>query len=212
MTIPTQCLKYYKDLDVSKQYGIYNNGLERFVAVSDDLWITHNAAKLLSSKFSSTVCILNNKNITNNNCHMWGLVNNSQARQDQQSPAIALIDQIEEKGLPVDFDNNDLISDKEFVDFVVLSSYALYLTDAICNASNQKFYNKLVGDNILTKSDDDSGIPEGFIVSIEKILYLSASKDEALDKFTAILDDLTTDRPGQLKMYKNIFNSFLGIA
>ena len=212
MTIPTQCLKYYKDLDVSKQYGIYNNGLERFVAVSDDLWITHNAAKLLSSKFSSTVCILNNKNITNNNCHMWGLVNNSQARQDQQSPAIALIDQIEEKGLPVDFDNNDLISDKEFVDFVVLSSYALYLTDAICNASNQKFYNKLVGDNILTKSNDDSGISEGFIISIEKILYLSASKDEALNKFAAILNDLTTNRPGQLKMYKNIFNSFLGIA
>jgi hypothetical protein len=209
MTIPSPCLKYFKDSAGQKKYGIYNNGLERFVTVSNDLWTVLQAAKLLSSKFSSTVCVINNPDINNDNCYLWGLTEHAQAKQDRQTPVIVLVNSVEVKGFPIDISEEAFSSDKKFIDFVLKATYALKLTDGLCNTGDQGFYNKFFNDDILSKIVDDSGVINGFVNAIEKILYFALNSQEALDKINATLTDKSTTRPGQLTIYKQTFLSFL---
>jgi hypothetical protein len=210
MTIPAGATNYFNNGDVKKRYGIYNNGLERFVAISDDLWTIHHSAKLLSSKFSSTVCVISHPDITNDNCHLWGLSHHSAAKQDRQTPVLVIIDSaVEIKGFPDDTTEADFFSDKSYIQFLVKVTYALRLTDAICNTGDQHFYNKLFGEHNLTKIIDDSGIDSGFIPSVESILYFSANEAEAIDKFNIILLGENSSRPGQTSTYRNTFNSLL---
>lgn len=213
MTIPAGAIKYFKDGGINKQYGIYNNGLERFVAISDDLWTIHHTAKLLASKFSSTVCVVSHPDITNENCHLWGLTSHAAAKQERQTPVLVLVNNsVELKGFPDDTTEEAFFADKEYIQFVLETTYALRLTDAVCNTGDQHFYNKFFSEHNLTKIIDDSGIPGGFVASIEQVLYFSASKQEAVDKFNIILSGTDSNRPGQTASYKNMFNLLLGNA
>jgi len=211
MTIPAGAIKYFKDSGINKQYGIYNNGLERFVAISDDLWSIHHTAKLLSSKFSSTVCVVSQPEITNENCHLWGLTSHANAKQDRQTPVLVIVNNaVEVKGFPDDTTEEAFYSDKEYIQFVLKVSYAMRLTDAVCNTGDQTFYNKFFPEHNLTKIVDDSGIIGGFVTSIEKILYFSLSKQDAINQLNVVLDSTGSDRPGQTTAYRNMFNSLLG--
>ena len=213
MSIPEASVKYYKSASGANKYAIYNNGLERFMAVSEDLWTVLHAAKLLSSKFSSTVCIISNNDITPENCFNWGLAKHATAFQERQTPVVVLIgDAVEHKGFPVDTTEEEFFPDKEFVSYVLAMTYAMKLTDALCNTGDQHFYNKFFKDTPVTTIIDDSGVANGFVASIEEALYLSSTKDEARAKIREILTDPNSSRPGQLTIYREKFKELLGVT
>lgn len=213
MSIPKDSVKYFKNDSGANRYAIYNNGLERFVAISEDLWTVHHAAKLLSSKFSSTVCIVSTDEITSENCHLWGLAKHASAFQERQTPIIVLVgDAVELKGFPDDITEEEFASDKSFIAYVLAMTYAMLLTDGLCNTGDQHFYNKFFKDMPVATIVDDSGVPGGFLSSMEQVLYFASTKEEASAKIREILVNPDSSRPSQLTMYRETFKSLLGVA
>jgi hypothetical protein len=204
--------KYFSTPTSPKKYGLYCNSSERFMAVDNDLWTLHHAAKILSSKISSCVCVIANDEITNDNCYQWGLQDNRISKQDQQIPLVVPVgDAVEHKGAPDDIIASDLAKDLLFVNFIIKATYAMKVVDAIYNVADQKFFIKYFPKTELTAVDDDSGVANGFVRSVERILYLASNEENALKGLEELFNDPRSTRPTVLAEHKATFYYLLGI-
>jgi hypothetical protein len=204
--------KYFSTPGSPKVYGLYCNSSERFVLLDTDLWTLHHAAKILSSKISSCVCAISNTEINADNYHLWGLVDHRVTKQDQQIPLIISVDDaVEYKGLPDDIAEDNLKTDLEFLRFILDAVYAMKIVDARFNVADQKFFIRFFPKTELTAVDDDSGVANGFVRSVERILYLAGSQTSALKGFDELFNDPKSTRPTPLSAHKTLFYKLLGI-
>lgn len=194
-----------------KQYAIYLNSIERFILILDDLWISVQTAKLLSSKMSICVCDISNfQQIENTDSLSWCLNDSSESKQNQQHPSLSIINNgIFNKGLPLDISLDLLKVQKQFVEYVADVCRSAMLVDALLNNVNQKFYLDLLGDSNFEVVDDDSGINGGFLKTVNTILYLSKTVTEIETKLNLILNDPKSNRPSNLKLYRELFYSYM---
>jgi hypothetical protein len=193
--------------------GIYSNNLERFILIKKDLWVTLSTARLLSSKLCLTVFLIElDSNITNNNCLTWGLVNPELAVSDRQLARLSIIqshDIVDLKSFSPDIDRNKMLDYHQFSEFVYASLESAWITDALLNPGDQKFFINLIDPEFtLTQVSDNTGMDESFLYQINKILYLSNNKQEALASFENLFIQ-DTIMPTNLRLYRNIFNNYL---
>lgn len=194
-----------------KQYAIYLNSAERFILILEDLWLALQAARILSSKMSLCVCDISNfQPVKDDECLEWGLLDASESKQNQQHPSLSIIKKgILKKGKQVDINSEILDRDKDFASFVVKIIKSSFIVDSLYNNVNQKFYLDLLDERDLQSVADDSGVKGGFVRYINKILYLSNSKEEIKTKLDEMFDNDKSSRPTNLKMYKAAFYKFL---
>jgi len=192
-------------------YGIYSNNLERFLLISNDLWMLMHTANLLSSKFILCVCMIDETvNIDNSNCLTWTLSDPAMAISDKQIPRLKIINnKLRDTGLiSVDVPIDQIIKYQEFSKFVLEISQAARMTDALLNSSSQQYFLNLLDSNDrLITLNDDTGIPGGFLSSIDKILYLADNKETALDKILNLINE-PEGTLSLLTLYKTTFLNF----
>lgn len=190
-------------------FYIYSNPQSRFLAVTQDLWITLTLTKLLSSKMSLTVCNppKNYALLTNEECTEWSMIDVSEARQEHQLPVLIDINSgIEYKGFLSDFPDSLLKKYQNFILKCYSILYAAWLTDASLNSSNNKFFEPFF--DIAISPDmvyDDSGVIDGFLNTINQIIYFSPSIEEVEEKINLMFHDKRTNRPLTLELYKKTF-------
>lgn len=191
-------------------YYLYSNTHERFLAGTDDLWVTLMSAKLFSSKMSLTICDLGSNAIIKDNYINWGLVDPSEAKQNQQIPSL-MISKFggEFKGTVLDISLNRLLDyQKTFLGVYNIINSA-WITDALYNSVDQRLLMNLFDGNKFAAVDDDSGIDNGFLHTIYKIVYFSSSLEEMEIKILEIFNNKKSGRPTNLDLYKNAFYKFL---
>lgn len=191
-------------------YYLYSNTHERFLAGTDDLWVTLMSAKLFSSKMSLTICDLGSNTIIKDNYINWGLVDPSEAKQNQQIPSL-MISKFggEFKGTVLDISLNRLLDyQKTFLGVYNIINSA-WITDALYNSVDQRLLMNLFDGNKFAAVDDDSGIDNGFLHTIYKIVYFSSSLEEMEIKILEIFNNKKSGRPTNLDLYKNAFYKFL---
>ena len=189
--------KYYPRSHKLGDYAIYLLSLDRFLVVeSFDLFTTLHAVKLLSSKMSVLLCILPPDNhLTNENCLEWGLHGIDSIRlaeiEKQRTLHLESKDEIAYYGLPSFSDLTIFKEHQNYAQFVLRATYAIRLTDMIQNSSDHSFFMRFFANaeknNFIKYRIDDMKWPNGFIHNMDRILYLSASVEEALHKITKIL-------------------------
>lgn len=189
-------------------YAIYSNNLERFLLVKNDLWTTFHSAKLLSSKLCLTVCEVNsNTNLTNSNCLTWSLEDTNLALSDRQVPRLLRLDRavIDLKLPAVDMVYDKIVAYKNFSNFVYNCVNAAWYTDALLNTSNQKYFLDILDlDSNLEFSYDPLITGKSFLKEVDKILYLSNSKEEITDGLQDFFNQKSKD-PVTLNLYKKTF-------
>lgn len=190
-------------------FYIYSDPQSRFLAVTQDLWVTVTLAKLLSSKMSLTVCNppKNFNLLTNEECTEWSMTDISEARQGHQLPVLTDINSgIEFKG-PVPDLPGDLL--KRYQTFILESYnilYAAWLTDASLNSSNSKFFEPFFDESLSPETVwDDSGVQGGFLNSVYQIIYFSSTVEEIKEKISLIFQNEKSSRLEILKLYKEKF-------
>jgi hypothetical protein len=194
---------------MATKYSIYSNSDDRFLLISDDLWTTMHTAKMLCSKMSLSVCNLGEIEDIEN-VLLWGLSDPNESNSGQQHPAYCIIKKgIEYKGNPeVDF--NILNEHQRYVLFVNKAVRASWLTDALFNNTNQDYYLSLLGERKFHTVKDDSGVRDGFLFSIDRVLYTSMTQEEAELRFMQeVFDFEKSSRPTSLKLYSEKFHSIL---
>jgi hypothetical protein len=175
-------------------------------------------AKLLSSKFTLCVCLISKEiKIDNSNCLTWTLEDPSMAISDRQIPRLKIINEkLKDTGSIIEnenwvnnqgLDTVSVISEcQEFAKFILAVTQAARMTDALLNASNQTYFLNLLDSTENIKAiQDDTNLPGGFLYSIDKILYLANSKEDALSKMSLLIPD-NADR--LLTAYKSTFLNF----
>jgi len=199
-------------------YGIYLNNISRFLLISNDLWMLMHTANLLSSKFTLCVCLISKEiQIDNTNCLTWTLEDPSMAATDRQIPRLRIInDKLKDTG--VILENEEWLSNQglstlklateyqDFAKFVLAVSQASRMTDALLNSNNQQYFlNLLDSTEDITSLRDETNLPGGFLHSIDKILYLANSKEDALQKMSMLIPE---DSDRLLSAYRNTFLNF----
>jgi len=192
-------------------FGIYSTNLERVLLVDTELWPLMHTARLLSSKLSLCVIAYNDSLlIDNSNCITWTCNNFSLIKMDKQSPRLSIVNNSLE---PVNVVNNhelDLIRYYKFSKFILKIVKSARLTDFLLNSSDHHFYNNLLDiKEELVKVHDDSGISEGFLNKIDRILYLENDEDTVLNLIKELLEDKNSYAPTWLTNYRNTFFSVL---
>lgn len=191
-------------------FYIYSNPQSRFLAVTQDLWITMTLTKLLSSKMSLNVCRPPKgfKLLSNEECVFWGIVDLKEVKQEHQLPVLIDINSgIEYKGILLDLPENLLIEYQNFILKCYNILYAAWLTDTYLNSSNNKFFEPFF--DIATSPEmvyDDSGVPNGFLNTVYQIIYFSTSIEEVEEKINIMFHDKKTSRPWTLELYKKTFH------
>jgi hypothetical protein len=129
---------------------------------------------------------------------------------DKQSPRLSIVNNSLE---PVNVVNNhelDLIRYYKFSKFILKIVKSARLTDFLLNSSDHHFYNNLLDiKEELVKVHDDSGISEGFLNKIDRILYLENDEDTVLNLIKELLEDKNSYAPTWLTNYRNTFFSVL---
>lgn len=223
-------LSYYQTpARVTKRYGLYSSGLDRFLLIDGlDLWTIRHAAQLLSSKIATVICVFASEepNFNIENCLAWSLVQKQKVVPKKQTPDLQIVlnnSEIIEEGLPIDFLNNmeEVIKDQEFAIFVLRAVYAMRLTDFLVSSSalahneDQQFYTDLfVG--VLQKESlnpvpDKTLWPNGFTGEIGSILYRSQSISEVLLALTDIYKNCHPDDSipaSKFDLRANIYRKF----
>lgn len=194
-------------------YAIYLNDIERFIALEKDLWIAHLSAKLLSSKLSICICdIGNDSSITNSNCIQWTLLTPDLPTSTQYPKLIVSKDsKLEFVGDPVNTDLEILKIHQKFCLLVLRIVKAAKMTDILLNHADRKYFQSLLSSTEVAASPDDSGIPGGFLHSIEKILYLQTSEKDVLSSISAMFNDPNNILPRNLAQYKFLFYKYLNV-
>lgn len=187
-------------------YGIYSSNLERFLLIDNDLWPLLHTARLLSSKLFLSVCNIDSSvPINNDNCISWSLIDPTIPKTDMQLAKLVDVGSgLENLGdLFIDVSKQKLKEYQYYSRFVLSAVKSAWLTEAVLNSSQQTYFLKLLDiKEDFYKVDDDSGIKNGFLFNIDKILYLSETAEECLDKIDVLLNDQTVETPEWLAQYK----------
>lgn len=194
-------------------YAIYLNDMERFVAIESDLWIVLLASKLLSSKLSICVCDIGETDaIDNFNCFQWKLAT-PELPASTQYPKLIKVEnpRLVYSGNPINFDIEIFLKHQSFCLTVLKVLKAAKLTDAVLNFADRKYFQTLLGVDDVNSTADDSGVPEGFLLSVERILYLSTSEEEINQSLDLMFNDKESIFPRNLQMYKETFYKFLNV-
>lgn len=191
-------------------YAIYLNDVERFLVLEKDLWISLSASKLLSSKLSICVCDVGNTDLTNDNCFQWTL-STPELPESGQYPRLVLPvnAKLEFVGDPISINMDIFKSHQKFCLLVLKIISAAKMTDAILNTADRKYFLSLLEFNEVGSTSDDSGIPNGFLHSIEKILYLGTSEQEVLNQIDVMFNNPDSIFPRNLAQYKLVFYKYL---
>lgn len=192
------------------RYGIYSNNLERFIYVDNDLWILMHSAKLLSSKMMLCVINIKNDNLNSNNCFEYSLSNPEEAKQSYQLPQLVTYSTGETfKGPPVDINLDTFTKHRIFIEYVIRTVRASWLTDAQFNVSDHNFLINLLGDTSVRKVNDDSGVDKGFKFCIDQILYTANTLEELKTGIDNIFNYADSNRPKNLKIYEQTFRKYM---
>lgn len=193
-------------------HGLYSINLERFILLDQDRWALLHTGKMLSSKMQLCLCQFDdNLTITNDDCINWTTTGAAFIPQDQQILKFSEIgNSLKVGGPPVDVDVELLLKHIDYAKFVLKVVKAAWLTEATKGIGDQTYLLSLVGENSLVSFRDETWADGGFLFAIDKILYLSKSKDEALPKIKKIFENPDTAMPTVLAGYKaeffNIYN------
>ena len=191
-------------------YAIYLNDIERFIALEKDLWIAHNSAKLLSSKLSICICDIGDVELTNDNCFQWTL-STPELPASIQYPKLVIPSnaKLEFVGDPIEIDMKIFKLHQRFCLLVLKIVMAAKMTDAILNAGDRKYFQSLISFDDVESTSDDSGIPDGFLYSIERILYLQTTEEEVMFCINELFNNSSSIFPRNLAQYKSTFYKYL---
>ena len=223
--------KTFYPLSWNKQnsYAIFSPGIDRFLIVDTyDPWILYETGKVLSSKVSTMVYVLDKitPDMSNENCLNFTTKHKKnekgyggpQIMSHRQSASLSKIpkDMIYEAGWPVDFNKDDrkniLIRLQEYALFSLRTMYAVTLSVNFRNFFPEKeyldvFFHNQVPENLKMHYDNTSA-DQGMINLIKTILYESNSIDEAL---TAINDAWLKHTINDPSDTRQLFYQILGI-
>lgn len=191
-------------------YAIYSNDVERIIALEENIWIALQAAKLLSSKISTCICDIGYTELTNKNCYQWTIVA-SELPLSVQYPKFVPLDnyKVEFAGDPLNTDMEYFKIHQTFCVEVIRILYAAKITDAILNSGDRKYFSLLLENNTISSAADESGIPNGFLYSIEKILYTHTNISDILNSIGTLFDINNSVFPRNLIQYKTVFYKYL---
>lgn len=190
-------------------YAIYFNDIERFIFVEDDIWLILHGCRLLSSKFSIFICnTKDNTFLTNENCHLYNLSTTELPSFSQYPRLIEHNLKFEFVGLHAQITQDTIEEHRKFCQFVLKVLKAAWLTDAVLNVCDSKFFQTLLEIDNINSDHDLSGILKGFIKSIERILYLGNSEEEILEKIKNLFNNSESYLPSVSAQYKKIFYSY----
>jgi hypothetical protein len=192
-------------------YAIYLNDIERFIAVEKDLWIAHTASKLLSSKLSICICNIENTSaVTNYNCLQWTMSSLNLPSSSQYPKLIISKDsKLEFVGDPINIDMEVLKSHQQFCLLVLKIVLAAKMTDIELNSGDRKYFQSLLKNDGLLATSDESGIPGGFLHTIERILYLSSNVTTVMSNIEFMFNNSQSVFPRNLSQYKSLFYEYL---
>jgi hypothetical protein len=190
-------------------HGLYSVNLERFILLDDDRWTLLHAAKLLSSKMQLSVCQFDDGTlITKDDCLNW--TTDASVPQDQQVAKLCYIENsLKRVGPPVDINYDLLQTHLSYVKFVLKMVKVSWETEAIRGIGDQTYFLGLVGEKHLVKFKDETWAEDGFLFTVDKILYLSKNKEEAMLKINKIFNNPDTAMPTVLSGYKSTFFGIL---
>ena len=193
-------------------YAIYLNDSERIIALEKDLWVALESAKLLSSKLSLCICDIGNTKLTNDTCIHWTILA-PELPTSIQYPRLVPIRNLKLKnvGFPVGADIDTFVEDQQFCLLVLKIVLSAKMTDAELNSGDRKYFQSLVDTTDVSTSSDDSGIPGGFMHTIEKILYLNSDIHNVLFRIELMFDDSESIFPRNLAQYKSTFYKYLNV-
>jgi hypothetical protein len=218
-------LSWYKQ----NSYAIFSPGVDRFLIVDNyDPWMVYETGKVLSSKVSTMVYILDKvtPDMTNATCMNFTTRHKKSEKgyggpaimSHRQSASLSKIptDMIIESGWPVDFIDNDrkqiLTRLQEYALFSLRTIYAITLSVNFGNFFPEKeyldtfFHGQYPED--LKIYHDNSSADQGMINLIKTILYESNSVDEALKAISAAWLTYSANDPSDTRQ---MFYRMLGI-
>lgn len=189
--------------DSTRSFGIYVHGTNRFILVdNNDLWITMETAKVLSSKVVSSVCVLPPGTcnvITNDNCMSYTIFNELESANlpltiIRQLPTLRIYDRPDVVGIDnaqVDIPLEDLIELKEFAAYTHKVVYALKILKTLFNTyENRQFAETMCDERWLaglTSREDASMTPNGTFNKLFRIFYMADSVIEAKQQLLIFL-------------------------
>ena len=183
-------------------YTIFSPGINRFLLVdSYDPWIVHETSRVISSKISNIVYVLDQVTppFDNSNCLEYSTIHKINemkyggptAMAHRQSSFMMKIqkDNVAHYGWPQDFIKPDrkeaLLRLQEYIAFSLRAVYAITIGLAFRDPFPEKYYMETYfrgeyPEDFVIRSDITSA-PFGIDVEIKKILYNSQTLEEALD-------------------------------
>lgn len=190
-------------------FGMYLNDIERFICIHDNLWITLESSKLLSSKLSISICQIYNKEINNSNCLEWTILT-PELPVSSQYPKLIFPEKFEFKlvGFPINVNILNLKKHQRYCLTTLKILQAAKITDAMLNSADRSFFQSLLEIDNLLSAPDDSGIPKGFLFNVYKILYLGTSEKDILTKIDSLFNLQDSEFPRTLQLYKSTFYKF----
>jgi len=210
---PAHFSQYYGNKETSN-FGLFIPGLERFILIDDlDLWSVLHAAKLLSSKFQSLVFPMDNETpVFTHTCLNYGIQRNIGFPIINQTPLLKerlTLHEVVKVGPPIDRldDLEQLVKEQEYCYFVLKTVQALRVIDGLYTNLDNRFYAKFF-DVELLYNEDETGIPNGFVAEVEKIIYLSSTIDEATKQIENIFAR-PTSKPYFMNIYKEKLTELL---
>jgi hypothetical protein len=186
-----------------RKYGIYSPGLDRFLSVDEnDIWVSLQAAEMLSSKIPVLLYVLPTElnGLNNSNCLEYGIFNKlnqkiqgSNILVGRQSPMIKFLyddDLIYNFGMHKEFNDvgnkKEILNLKNFSDYLLEQSYAVNLAEAFYNPFNigkilEQYLHEEDYKNIDSKRDN-SKTKNGIFKELRNIMYLSKDISDAETK------------------------------
>lgn len=188
-------------------HGLYSINLERFILLDNDRWTLLHTGKLLSSKMQLCVCEFNDYvDITADDCILWTVTGGVSIPQDQQVPKLTHInDNLNLVGPPTEISLDILTNHINYAKFVLKIIKAAWTTEAVKGIGDQSYFLSLVNETGLVTIKDETWADDGFLFSIDKILYLSNSQDEAMKKIKQIFNNPNAGMPAILEGYRDSF-------
>jgi hypothetical protein len=102
-------------------------------------------------------------------------------------------------------------SHQKFCLLVLKIVKAAKMTDAILNTGDRKYFQSLLSFNDVESTSDDSGIPDGFLYSVERILYLQTTEKDVLIQIENMFNNSSSIFPRNLAQYKSVFYKYLNV-
>lgn len=208
-----------------RRYAIYSMVFDRFILLDTyDPWITFTTSKILSSKLSTTTLCLRKwiPVFNNDDCPLLFTISDEEKEKvlrntnKMQTPVMMQIAMNEGSivyaGSPKDYttlEQKQMLADiYHYARFCHRVIYAAKFADGRMNSDDHTFYAQVMGQSTQEKmavKGDQSQISDGILWTVYRILYLSSSISEALEK----LDQMWIDTKGENFGFKKMFYFYL---